>query len=108
MIGIFTSRAMRERGRYQIQFMKTRSSSGVGQKVDLAFDPDTLRISDCEEGEEEYNPNGGRSRIAESIKNRSTVKQDAESDPIREMAKVRAQTGGSKLRELINNLDIEQ
>ena len=36
VIGIFTSRAMRERGRYQIQFMKTRSSSGVGQKVDLA------------------------------------------------------------------------
>ena len=30
VIGIFTSRAMRERGRYQIQFMKTRSSSGVG------------------------------------------------------------------------------
>ena len=29
---------MRERGRYQIQFMKTRSSAGVGQKVDLAFD----------------------------------------------------------------------
>ena len=29
VIGIFTSRAMRERGRYQIQLMKTRSSSGV-------------------------------------------------------------------------------
>ena len=27
LIGIFTSRAMRERGRYQIQLMKTRSSS---------------------------------------------------------------------------------
>lgn len=105
VIGIFTSRAMRERGRYQIQFMKTRSSSGVGQKVDLAFDPDTLRITDCEDGEEEYNPNGGRSRIAESIKNRSTVKQDAESDPIKEMTKVRAQTGSNKLRELINNLN---
>ena len=104
VIGIFTSRAMRERGRYQIQFMKTRSSSGVGQKVDLAFDPDTLRITDCEEGEEEYNPNGGRSRIAESIKNRTTVKSSEETDPIREMTKVRAQTGGSKLRELINNL----
>ena len=33
VFGIFTSRAMRERGRYQIQLMKTRSSSGVGQKV---------------------------------------------------------------------------
>jgi KaiC/GvpD/RAD55 family RecA-like ATPase len=46
VIGIFTSRAMKERGRYQIQFMKTRSSSGVGQKVDLEFNIDTLRISD--------------------------------------------------------------
>jgi KaiC/GvpD/RAD55 family RecA-like ATPase len=51
VIGIFTSRAMKERGRYQIQFMKTRSSSGVGQKVDLEFNLDTLRISDL--GDEE-------------------------------------------------------
>jgi archaellum biogenesis ATPase FlaH len=46
VIGIFTSRAMKERGRYQIQFMKTRSSSGVGQKVDLEFNIETLRITD--------------------------------------------------------------
>jgi hypothetical protein len=37
---------MRERGRYQIQLMKTRSSSGVGMKVDLDYDIDTLRITD--------------------------------------------------------------
>jgi replicative DNA helicase len=53
VIGIFTSNAMRDRGRYQIQFMKTRSSSGVGSKVDLKFNPDTLRIEDLEEGEED-------------------------------------------------------
>ena len=53
VIGIFTSNAMRERGRYQLQFMKTRSSSGVGSKVDLKFNPDTLRIEDLEEGEED-------------------------------------------------------
>ena len=52
VIGIFSSRAMRERGRIQIQFMKTRSSSGVGQKIDLEFDGSTLRISDLPEGEE--------------------------------------------------------
>ena len=46
VFGIFTSRAMRERGRYQIQLMKTRSSSGVGMKVDLDFDIETLRITD--------------------------------------------------------------
>ncbi|RZD42868.1 MAG: hypothetical protein CXT73_02040 [Methanobacteriota archaeon] len=53
VIGIFSSRAMRERGRIQIQFMKTRSSSGVGQKIDLEFDGNTLRISDLPEGEED-------------------------------------------------------
>jgi hypothetical protein len=35
---------MKERGQYQIQFLKTRSSSGVGSKVPLGFDPNTLRI----------------------------------------------------------------
>ncbi len=53
VVGIFTSNAMREKGRYQIQFMKTRSSSGVGTKVDLRFDPDTLRIEDLQEGDED-------------------------------------------------------
>jgi replicative DNA helicase len=53
VIGIFTSNAMREKGRYQIQFMKTRSSSGVGSKVDLRFNPDTLRIEDLQEGDED-------------------------------------------------------
>ena len=37
---------MRERGRYQIQLMKTRSSSGVGNKVDLEFNLESLRIAD--------------------------------------------------------------
>tara|TARA_B100000900_G_scaffold415863_1_gene447581 strand:+ start:5624 stop:7006 length:1383 start_codon:yes stop_codon:yes gene_type:complete len=53
VVGIFTSNAMREKGRYQIQFMKTRSSSGVGTKVDLSFDPDTLRIEDLGEDEDD-------------------------------------------------------
>jgi KaiC/GvpD/RAD55 family RecA-like ATPase len=52
VIGIFTSNAMRERGRYQIQFLKTRSSAGVGSKVDLSFNVDTLRIVDLDPDEE--------------------------------------------------------
>ena len=47
VFGIFTSRAMREQGRYQLQLMKTRSSSGVGQKIDLNFDLNTLKITDA-------------------------------------------------------------
>ena len=52
---------MRERGRYQIQLMKTRSSSGVGQKIDLEFDVDSLRIPDLGEDEEYSNPNKRKS-----------------------------------------------
>lgn len=107
VIGIFTSRAMRERGRYQIQFMKTRSSSGVGQKVDLEFNPDTLRISDCEDEALDTSPSGGRSKIADSIKSRTTVTASEDSDPIKDMAKIRATTGSAKLRELLGNLSTD-
>jgi KaiC/GvpD/RAD55 family RecA-like ATPase len=81
VIGIFTSRAMKERGRYQIQFMKTRSSSGVGQKVELEFDVDTLRINDLGEdgdtasfsqGGGQGNSSGGSSMM-QGIKRTSTV-----------------------------------
>jgi len=79
VIGIFTSRAMKERGRYQIQFMKTRSSSGVGQKVDLEFNVETLRISDLGEDEQEgsFNQqkqnNSGSSSVYAGLKRTSTV-----------------------------------
>jgi len=77
VIGIFTSRAMKERGRYQIQFMKTRSSSGVGQKVDLEFNIDTLRISDLGEDEEtsfsQQKAENGTSSIMKGFKRTSTV-----------------------------------
>ena len=46
VFGIFTSRAMRERGKYQIQCMKSRSSTGVGQKIDLEYNVETMRITD--------------------------------------------------------------
>lgn len=52
VFGIYATPAMRERNRVQIQFMKTRSSSAVGQKLELEFNPMTLRISDLAEGTE--------------------------------------------------------
>ena len=53
VFGIFTSRAMRERGRYQIQCMKSRSSTGVGQKIDLEYNMETMRITDLGGDEQE-------------------------------------------------------
>jgi archaellum biogenesis ATPase FlaH len=105
VFGIFTSRAMRERGRYQIQLMKTRSSSGVGQKIDLEFNIDTLRISDLaeEDGYGSHNSPSAGSALLNNIKNRQTVQQDAP-DQGASVPKVRAEVPSSKLRELLNNL----
>ena len=75
VMGIFTSAPMRERGRYQIQFMKTRSSSGVGQRVDLQFNIESLRISDLPEGEEISEPD-----VYNNIMRNSYVKDDNEAN----------------------------
>ena len=111
LIGIFTSRAMRERGRYQIQLMKTRSSSGVGQKIDLEFDLDSLRIRDLDEDEDTYNSAGSQtgSNILDALKRNpttsgstGTVSSDpSDGEPVR---KITAETDSTKLRSFINNL----
>lgn len=109
VFGIFTSRAMRERGRYQIQLMKTRSSSGVGQKIDLEFNIDSLRITDLAEDDSYGNgaPSAGSS-LLNQIKQRQTVVDPTtgEVDPnsLASAPKVRAQVESTKLRELLNNL----
>jgi hypothetical protein len=110
VFGIFTSRAMRERGRYQLQLMKTRSSSGVGQKVDLEFNIETLRITDLPEDEQEsYNGNNrGSSSIIDSIKRKSEVQSDQEpiEDPTQgvSVGKIKGKVESTKLREILNSM----
>ena len=97
VFGIFSSRNLRENGKYQLQLMKTRSSNGVGQKIDLAFDVDTLRITDLEENQQPAKPS-----LLESIKQRSTISDNPnEAAPVH---RVKADIQSSKLRELINNI----
>jgi len=108
LIGIFTSRAMRERGRYQIQLMKTRSSSGVGQKIDLAFNVDTLRIEDLGEDEEHTPTSTGAGSIAAALKrtNAPTAPDELRDDPSDgdSIGKIRAKTDSTKLRDFLNSL----
>jgi hypothetical protein len=77
LIGIFSSRAMRERGRVQIQFMKTRSSSGVGTKLDLGYDINTLRITDLDE--EEQSEEGQVASIYQKLKSSNGAVAQGES-----------------------------
>ncbi len=78
VFGIFTSRAMRERGKYQIQCMKSRSSTGVGQKIDLEYNIDTMRITDPGEGAE-MGVKPQTSSIMASIKAKSTSAEEGSS-----------------------------
>ena len=99
VFGIFTSRAMRERGRYQLQLMKTRSSSGVGMKVDLEYDLETLRITDPGEEAQESGLRGvGATNILSQIKTGSTVA------PSEDSAKITAGVDSSKLKSMLAGL----
>jgi replicative DNA helicase len=109
VFGIFTSRAMRERGRYQIQLMKTRSSSGVGMKVDLEFNLESLKISDLPEDEQESTSGGNRgtSSIIDSIKRKTEIQREEPTEGA-SVGKVRAQVESTKLREILNNMSSDE
>lgn len=47
VIGIFTTFSMKEAGKYQIQFMKTRNSASTGEKLTLRYDVSSMRITDA-------------------------------------------------------------
>jgi hypothetical protein len=70
VFGIFTSRMMKERGAIQLQFMKTRNSAGVGQKVDLDFNVNSLRITDSSQSAAANTTITG-SNLLNQIKNRT-------------------------------------
>jgi hypothetical protein len=120
VFGIFTSRAMKERGKYQIQCMKSRSSTGVGQKIDLEYNIETMRITD--EGGDQENSGGffNKPSIYESIKAKSQAKaadevegnasskstwEKATGTPAWEQApKVAAEVQSSKLKQLLGQI----
>jgi len=106
VFGIFTSRQMRENGKYQIQMMKTRSSSGVGKKIDLDFNIDTLRITDSSSSGDDDDQSSSTSAkyggIINSLQRSSKIEDTA---PPTKASK--AQIESSKLRTLINNLSTD-
>jgi hypothetical protein len=102
---------MRERGRYQLQLMKTRNSSGVGQKIDLGFNLDTLRIEDIGDDDDDsgYGSAPTGSSVLDKIKRGNGVPDNSDAvnnDPSdgSSIGKVRAETDGAKLRSFLNNL----
>ena len=104
VFGIFTSRAMKERGRYQIQCMKSRSSTGVGQKIDLEYNIETMRITDSGESADESS--GGfikKPSIYDSIKTQSRVSESSGQNTV-EIEKVSADINSAKLKQLLGQI----
>ena len=101
VFGIFTSRAMRERGRYQIQAMKTRSSSGVGQKIDLEFDIDSLRIRGIDDDESSQGGPQGSSILAGIKAKSQMVQKDVTNSMPADVPKVAADVQSSKLKQML-------
>jgi hypothetical protein len=106
VFGIFTSRAMKERGKYQIQCMKSRSSTGVGQKVDLEYNIDTMRITD--NGGDDDNSSGSfkKPSIYDSIKPQSRINNPTEKidSDTGEISKITADVQSAKLKQLLGQI----
>ena len=119
VFGIFTSRSMKERGKYQIQCMKSRSSTGVGQKIDLEYNIETMRITD--EGGEDGDTGSRASKpsFMETIKARASVTPSEPAttnngweraqpkpgiDPLDPTPKVGAEVQSNKLKQLLGSI----
>ena len=112
VFGIFTSRQMKERGKYQIQCMKSRSSTGVGQKIDLEYNIDTMRITDAggEDGENSFR----KPSLMDSIKAKASVapaestsgwEQTISKDGRESLdSKISADVQSSKLKQLLGKI----
>jgi hypothetical protein len=80
--------------------MKTRSSSGVGQKIDLEFDLNSLRIRDVEGGEESAQSEAPSSAIMSQIKARSQVSaSNSDAEP-----EATASIQTNKIKDMLKNL----
>jgi hypothetical protein len=105
VFGIFTSRAMKERGKYQIQCMKSRSSTGVGQKIDLEYNIETMRITDLAEDEQYQEFKKRAPSIYESIKAKSQiVPGEATATEPDEPGKISADVQSTKLKQLLGKI----
>ena len=49
VVSLLATASMKEQGKYQFQFLKTRSSNAVGSKLEMKFYPASLRILDADE-----------------------------------------------------------
>ena len=106
VFAIFTTLSMKNSGRYQVQFLKTRSSAGEGSKVDLKYNIASMRITDLEEGEADA-VSSTAENILGSLKKSNVVTdiQETEGEKANRTGAAAKQSAKS-LRDLVKNRNI--
>jgi hypothetical protein len=86
--------------------MKSRSSTGVGQKIDLEYDVETMRITDEDSGEAQSktSANDIMSRIRATSNVNSPDNVDYSTGEVVESRKIAVDVQGSKLKNMLNSL----
>jgi len=95
VFGIFTSMTMKDRGVYQLQFLKTRSAAATGMKIELRYDPISMEIEDPENTEDDEIL---RSTPLDDIKKQFQNQPTTSRGPI--MSEPKTLTEGMKISEL--------
>lgn len=104
VFAINITRALRERGKYELQFMKTRNSSGVGQKIMLDFDIETLRITNGDDDDDDSSSISTSQQLINSMSRTSTVTPNPEENvqDTTHVKKSKVEANTSALRNMIS------
>lgn len=94
---IYTSNTLKEQGAIRLQFIKTRSSSGVGQRVFLSFDASSMRITDADSDEIDDSKQG-ISDLGEKFKRKAKIESAKEADKDDADAKPNVSGGNASIR----------
>lgn len=101
-LAIYTSRAMKERGKYQLQLLKTRNSAGVGNKLDLDFAQDTLRVTDP--GPDASQAPSQAQQILSQVRSRPNQSPNLAPAPAQSDIAVSGSADAARLRQMLSGL----
>lgn len=100
LFAIYTSKLMKDRGRYQLQLLKTRNSAGTGEKVNLFYDNNSMRITDLDEEEE----NTFERNIFEELKEKNVITRNQPEESTQKST-VTPTKSTTDILSIINDLD---
>lgn len=111
VFAIYSTRALKERGKVQLQLLKTRNSAGVNQKIELNYDVDTMRITNSDDAMTDEDMNGSAvNTLADrysNLKRGSIVTPNTAENPVN-VKKAQVQHGAATVKSLLNSINTSE